>query len=323
MPDSTLSFPQYCPHAASNWIIWIIFILFLVITLLEIFWGKQINHFLKNHIRGLYRKPLLAISLSVLILIFLSYCFERNGVGLFVNSNLLSILSIVGILGTIIGVILTYEQLKIAEDRIDGYEKLYSELRELIKPKSNIKYFQFYGPTLIPGHIAYGDEKDIDNYYNKLGELAKELKNKFELIVPSKELNIKAYSYYNDKVVNNVKFTSSDIEKKLEELETLQGELTLNKVEISLEKTRIEIIDNFYFSNGKTAIYVIPLHFLEAIAGSDVVTEEKKTKKKEDSKNNNNKMHPELIGFKTTNRSIVKAFEQSFIKMKDKINVEA
>jgi hypothetical protein len=319
MPDSTLSFPQYCTHAASNWIIWIIFILFMVITILEIFWGKQINHFLKSHIRGLYRKPLLAISLSVLILIFLSYCFERNGVGLFVNSNLLSILSVVGILGTIIGVILTYEQLKIAEDRIDGYEKLYSELHNMMEDKSNIKKFQFYGPTIIPGQIAYGNEEDIKLYRNQIYALVSRLNKNFEVIVPSEKLNTEAYSYYNNQVINNKTYDSPEILKLLKEIKSLQDTIGDNEGVITEEKSKVEIIDNFYFSNGYTVIYAIPLHFQVAIAGAENITSENKDK----NSSNNGKMHPELIGFKTTNRSIVKAFELSFIKLKSKINVEA
>jgi hypothetical protein len=320
MQDSISTFPKYCNHTASNWVIWSIFIIFFILLFIEIIWSKQLHDFCKKKFSGVSKKPILVISVSVLVLIILSYFLEKNGIGLFVNSNILSILSIVGILGTIIGVILTYEQLKIAEDRIDGYIKLYSELKKLMSEK-NIKKFQFYGPTIIPGHIAYGDRNDIKEYKKLIYDLVDELKKKFEIIVPSDELYIEAYSHYADQFINNIHYPQSKITKLLEEANELQKTILDNEGDLTQEKSKIEIIDNFYFSNGITVIYAIPLHFQVAIAGSESSVSSQTTKKS-DGNSNKNSMHPELIGFKTTNRSIVKAFELNFTKLNNKINEE-
>ncbi|MEA4851500.1 MAG: hypothetical protein VB126_08620 [Paludibacter sp.] len=314
MKNETICFPQYCAHTGSNITLWIIFGIFIILFVLSFF--KFFREGIKEISKWFIKRPIPVITISVILIIVVAFFVEKNGQGLFVNSNILSILSIVGIIGTIIGVLLTYEQLKIAEDRIDGYESFYKEVNELLC-KKDTRSLQFYGPTLIPGHIAYNYKNDIDKYKRALQDnievLTKDPQNKIDLILYSEKQNLNAYNNYLHDLVNKTKIEPSVIESKLKELKKFQEVLNVfinNSITIIDDSTKVNLIDNYYFSNGVTAIYAVPLHYQVALS-------EKNGKNKSEK---NRKLTPQLIGFKTTNRSIVQAFESKFDELKQNLN---
>jgi len=84
-------------------------------------------------VRWFYKRPVLLATTITIIVLSLAVFVEDRGHNFLQHSNLIGILGVIGIIGTIIGVVLTYGQLKLAEDRIENYEKFYDVLDELLK----------------------------------------------------------------------------------------------------------------------------------------------------------------------------------------------
>src|ERR1044071_7152305 len=122
--------PLSIPSQGRVYIICGVLIALILVILIEIFFRRRLATLFRTILRSLYKYPLIATIAITTVVISLVLFVEPNVANYFSESNVLSILGVVGIFGTIIGVILTYEQLKIAEDRIDGYAKFYQELFE-------------------------------------------------------------------------------------------------------------------------------------------------------------------------------------------------
>ena len=167
-------------------------------------------------------------------------CHTKNPPG---NSTFVSLFSLFGIMATLVGLFIAYKQFKLSEDRINGYDRLYETLisilkegeeaaiitqkmrfstrmndfiRYLGKPKK-IDRFQFYGTTLIPGDIAYNNNNEKKKYVELIVRLAGNLKEKFEIMLPSDDLLSTTYSPYTH--------FSSDTDKKIEDIIKLKDEI--------------------------------------------------------------------------------------------------
>jgi len=261
-------------------------------------------------LKRLYKRPILLATLITFIVLATAILLESREYNLLQHSNLIGILGIIGIIGTIIGVILTYGQLKLAEDRIENYEKFYDALDELLKdPKA--RSLQFSGSTILPGQVAYGDRTLLLRYMNSLETCTNRLlidSGEVKIIVPSEEIYREAYRPYEDKTCRGHKYNRQEIDDRIGEALVVQHSIDQKSdmVEIS-RKEEIAVIDAFYFSNGRTAIYAVPLHY--NLARVETFENDKQKEQGE----------PVLVGFKTTNRSIVEAFEQNFQKLMSEI----
>ena len=259
---------------------------------------------------------LVGILLVLLLIVSGIYC-EVLVTGLatinpFSKSVMFNILTLCGILFAIAGLYYTYKQVKMYEDKIDGYEKLYKELLALFDDKKKIDKFQFFGPTLIPGQITYGDADIIEEYRQKIVMLPQKdkIRKNVRFITYDDVLLKNAYDEYNGKKIHGITYNNDPKEKdgkenkgsipgKLEEINSVKSQLD-GFLTLLHDKGIKGLIDNYYFSNGHTVIFVTPLHYLDAMA------EEKPSEEK---------LEPVLVGFKTTDRSIVKAFEKKFNRL--------
>lgn len=293
-------------------VIWVILGLLVLIVIFDLLSTKWFYLKFRDGIKYIYPRPVLWVSISTIVLILIALMFEQDGKNVFANSNIISILSVVGIIGTIIGVILTYEQLKIAEDRIDGYEKLYDEVFDLLKDETSTG-FQYYGSTLIPGHIAYGELKEINKYQSEIYSMIVRIsdKEKVKIIVPVANLYDESYKPYINKSYKKKKYTQEEVDKKVLEIQAFQKSIIDRQCQVTQvhKKNEIGLIDSFYFSNGKTVIYVVPLHYQVARAE---VSESHKTA---------GDIDPTLIGFKTKNRAIIRSFEQKFVELQNQFRL--
>ncbi len=257
-------------------------------------------------IRWFYNKPILLATIITVVVVSLAIYFEGREHNFLQHSNLIGVLGIIGIIGTIIGVILTYGQLKLAEDRIENYEKFYDILDEVLRD-NKARSLQFSGSTILPGQVAYGDKALILRYTNALESMANRLSldnAKVSIIVPSKELYREAYEPYIGKTYRGHKYDEPEIKEMIRRALTVHRLIDdmSDMVEVT-RKEEIGIIDAFYFSNGRTVVYAVPLHYNLARAVSM------------ENAGEDTKEEPALIGFKTTDRSIVDAFERNFEKL--------
>ncbi|HEX8148351.1 MAG TPA: hypothetical protein VF591_14325 [Pyrinomonadaceae bacterium] len=285
-------------------------IILVVLSILE--WKR--SKFLNQKLKWIHRRPFLIITcitfviLAVVIFFEESGLFEKSTYNHFQNSNLINIFSIIGIFGTIVGLVITYEQLKLAEDRIDGYESLYDALDELLHD-NKARFFQFYGATLIPGHAAFGDSNVIKTYENNLSSFLNDLPRNQQAIIiaPSPELYHTTYSPYLNNKYRNETFTQEVLDLLVDDVQKFHRRLVFSNLKIITieEKKDIEFISAYYYSNGRMVIYAVPLHY------------ELERAKEIDNKPETNsvvEIEPVLVGFKTTNRSVIKAFEKDFLK---------
>lgn len=282
-------------------------LILLFLSFLE--WKR--SKFLREKLQGMHKKPFsIILGLTVIILIVVIVC-EQGTRNYFQYSNLISIFSIIGIIGTIVGVIITYEQLKIAEDRIDSYEGLYEALDEILSDKE-AKVFQFYGPTILPGHIAYNDIKKIQAYSKNLRDFLERIgEDKAIFIAPSDALYKTSYEPYLKKECQKIYYDKSMIEIKVKEVVKDQQKINLLAGFVYLtEPHQLRSFDTYFFSNGKTVIYAMPLHYSEVRA---VETDEN------GNGNPREVIEPNLIGFKTSSRAFIKSFDQHFEKMVKKV----
>src|SRR4051812_1166706 len=90
-------------------------------------------------------------------------------------SHFLNVVAIAGVIFSTLGFLYTYLQLRDSTDRIEGYrdfyywiQKLFSEIEE-----GKATEFYFYGPTILPGNLAYGraGKNDVQTFGNKLHNL--------------------------------------------------------------------------------------------------------------------------------------------------------
>jgi hypothetical protein len=259
-----------------------------------------------------YSKPITVTSVVTGVVLLIAISFEKSGHNLLQNSNLLGILGLIGIVGTIIGVVLTYEQLKLAEDRIEGYDKFYEVLHELFNdPKS--QFLQFSGSTIIPGQVASGDARLIERYKTGLDGIANHLDDptKITLIVPSDEQYERAYMPYVGKTIGKTLYDVETIMNRIDQALRYQHSFKAKShtIEVKLPE-EIAILNAFYYSNGRTVVYAVPLHY-------DVAKVDKLEHK---AANQDRKLNPVLIGFKTTNSSIITAFHEYFEKLTSELD---
>lgn len=261
-----------------------------------------------------YSPYIITIS-SILIVFVLSYIEVRSNIQFwygFSTSNILSSLAVVGVFGTLLGLFLTYRQVKLAEDRIDGYDQLYDAIFELLDDKKGDK-IQFYGSTLIPGHFTYASKnkmKSVENFRLKIENKV----STSELEPTSKQFILPAFNMYQETYKGYEKKSSKEFVSKLvDEVKKMHKRIEIDSLITSVpDKNKIEdMLDSFYISNGRTAIFAKPLHY-------DIIkTENNNTS---DSEKNHLDFEPILIGFKTRDRSIIKGFEKHFDKLILKIN---
>lgn len=285
-------------------------IILVVLSVLE--WRH--SKFLNQKLQWIHRRPFLIITCITFVIIAVvifyeeSGYFEKSTYNYFQNSNLINIFSVIGIFGTIVGLIITYEQLRLAEDRIDGYESLYDALDQLLHD-DKARFFQFYGATLIPGHVAFGDSSVIKSYEDNLSSLLNHLPRSQQAIIiaPSPNLYQTTYSPYLGNKYRNKTFAQDVLDLLVDDVKAFHNRLQFPNLRVITieEKKDIEFISAYYYSNGRMVIYAVPLHY-ELERAKDVDNNPET--------NSGVEIEPALVGFKTTNRSIVKAFEKDFHK---------
>jgi hypothetical protein len=281
------------------------------LTALEWRWPRPFSS-----LKRWYAKPIRVTTIVTVVVLLIAIYFENSGHNLLQNSNVIGILGLIGIVGTIIGVVLTYEQLKLAEDRIEGYEKFYEVLHEILTdPKS--QFFQFFGSTIIPGQVAFGDDRLIEQYKLDLYYIATHLKDrqKLTLILPSAEQYKEAYKPYVGKIYRKKRYDQQTIDVKIDEALQCQNTMRINAQLIELKKKEeIAIVDAFYFSNGRTAVYAVPLHYniarIDKLEHRNLADQEPQGQ-------------PILVGFKTTNGHVVAAFQQHFEELTSELSRHA
>lgn len=225
------------------------------------------------------------------------------------GSTILVCISIIGFVGTIIGLIITYLQLKRNNDQFFGYYDFYRIADELLDEKSNRK-IRFHFSTPIPGHIAYGVDKDFDLFLTKLLQY----KGEIEIIIPN-ESEIKAmYNEYVDREFRGETYSKEIIYNLLSHLEGAKEDKRLDvarfvmklrekpNVSVYCYQTKVnpEAITNLYISDGKVAVYAIPLHFYNI---------------QDENRNSENRKEPTktvLVGFVTSDRALVTTLDDNF-----------
>ncbi len=299
------------PNIHRDYIVFAVpLIVLVVLSFLE--WRR--SKFLNQKLQWIHRRPFFIITfitfviVAVVILFEESGYFEKSTYNYFQNSNLINIFSVIGIFGTLVGLVITYEQLRLAEDRIDGYESLYEALDELLHD-DKARFFHFYGATLIPGHAAFGDSSVIKTYEDNLLIFLNHLPRSQQAIIiaPSPDLYQTTYLPYLNNKYRNETFTQPVLDSLVEDVKTFHNRLQFPNLKIITiaDKKDIEFISAYYYSNGKMVIYAVPLHY------------ELERAKEIDNKPETNsvvEIEPVLVGFKTTSRSVIKAFEKDFHK---------
>jgi len=224
---------------------------------------------------------------------------------------------------TLYGLLLTYRQLKLMEDRIDCYEDFYEAAIELLNDNSS-KYVHFSGSTLVPGHISFGDKNyvsDDGKYFKALdnrirvffakqrdnGKIGDEKKDLSKFILPqeySEPYNkYKGKTYKNHGKGDDFHGTQEEINEKKEEMKTMQTRLGDYSLIKQIDSLSSSFLNNFYLSNGKTMIYAISITHEQA----NMIPDDGKV------------IEPVFVGFKTQKTSIIRAFEGRFNREWDNI----
>jgi len=229
---------------------------------------------------------------------------------------MVNILSVIGIIGTLIGVYYTFRQLKIAEDKIDGYERFYEIAKEMLEDHK-ARSIKFSGPTALPGNVAYDDNNAFISFQSQMFTCANRIHSKSNciLIVPSESVYIASYKPYVNAIITTGilkrAFDEQEIKMKRDEAFSFQdgmGRSAFTVVENG-DEAKLGVLDYYMLSNGRRLMYAVPLHY-----GTAIIDE-----------NNNGgvqkveELSPSLIGFVTTDKSIIRSFEQSFDKIKETI----
>jgi uncharacterized membrane protein (DUF106 family) len=285
----------------------LLIVILIAIAILFFLWVLYFS----KHKNVLNREKYLVGSFIVVMLIIIAYIVGHNQFlsNHFNGSAVFNVVTFIGIGVTFLGVYIAYEQSKFINDRIYGYDEFYDKILSLIKEIDDNKnsdeiILQFSGQTLIPGQLSYSNKEKIESYRGKIAALSQigQMKKKMEFITLNEDLTKIAYNEVKNERVNGL--TKRSIDKALEDLNTLKGNVEKQTIKIKDENMK-GIIENYYISNGRTAIYATSLHYLEFSANS---------------KNKNfKKLGIELIGFRTTDRTIVNAFKDKFVKIKEAI----
>ena len=291
----------------------IIFTLFLCIVIVIIIkFQEEVKDFRDNH------ELLFKICIGTFLIIVFVALIEKlliSSLNIFGQSTFVSLIGISGVLATVVSLVIAYRQLRLSEDRIDSYERLYERLNTILKrdmmklendkTKELKKFyrFQFYGGTLIPGQIAYGKGKEnehIKEYLELLKKLAEELKDKFEIILPSDELLKTTYApYYN---ISNI-----DIKKEIKDVIEFKKEIEDRGgyvIEVT-EGVGLQYLNWYYFAIGDKIIYATAVHYQISQAIFSYGQESEKEKK-----------HKPLHGFLTSNRKILEESRDIFDNFK-------
>ena len=313
--------PEY-GHWHADVIILTIFIM-VIVVIVAIFWKK---------IENFGDKKLLHVCMGIFATILVIALLEKlygPSLNIFAYSNFVSLVGIVGIIATMVGLAITYKQVTLSEDRIDSFVKFYEWLNHILdydmknltkKPKLFASYrIQFYGGTLIPGHISYAGgrikyvdgkingNEHIEKYIELLKKFAEKLNDRFEMILPSDELLEYSYTPYGkkdgsidndmDKKIKN----SIEVVKKLKkDIEKIGGKIF--EVNSSAE---LWLIQHYYLSIGNRVIYASSLYYQNYSANL--------THKSLDERGDK-----PLLGFVTTNSKMVEKSRDVFDELKVK-----
>jgi hypothetical protein len=254
-----------------------------------------------------------ALSMSILTIMLLGvfveqHSFPNNSTDQFYNTHAFNILTLVGIILTLIGLFLAYRQFKMSEDRIFGYDDLYMSIISLIEDKKR-KHFQFWGPTLIPGLVIYDNEQNKREYRAAIASLAQQLNT--ELLISKEYLDENTYFEYLKKYTNGYQIVDTNMTwDSVKITEALKG-FRCFKESLS---SHIRVVDNsswkgfnenYYISNGHSMIFVTSLHY----------EENNETKAQAHSSACKGKISTEVIGLKTSDAGIVKAYRSIFNTM--------
>ena len=299
----------------------VIFVLSLLIYILWICWLWGIIDS-KHKIWGIIDSKLWKTVFIVFVALIIGFVLINGEIKLFKgkdsdfisyfgNSGLYAMLTFVGLTITALGFFLTFRQVKHIEDRIFGYEELYAAIFDLIKDtqdrieKKKNHVFYYYGTIPIPGHLVI--EQYIDNYelierYKiNLEELLSVIdKEKFNFICLKKILIDEFYEGKTNTYKNRKRIDS--------DLESIFNMINDKKEVNFLGKNSMNITD-YYFSNGHVAIFAVALGY------SKDITRPKADKKDTSIKADNHSV-PSLIGFKTTDRAIMKELKEKFDYLK-------
>jgi len=308
------------PEGIAGNLLWDICII-IVMIIMGFLWCM----FLRSRKRQLSKWWVLGIfSIFIIIMLLAIYIVEFKQVAInpFGHSAIFGVFTFFGIFLTIWGVYIAYEQYKLAEDRIYGYDELYSAIFSLIveineineKNKRNKIYkkeliLQFSGQTMIPGQLSYNSENTIKAYCNEIKKLSKnnEMNVKMEFITFDRDLTEKAYRQAIK--LSGSCLTKDSVEKALIALNRWKYNLGKQAVIVGVKDEKFkESILNYYISNGHTAIYATSLHLPEYLANEI-----------DESNNDFKKLGVELVGFKTTDRALIKAFKNKFGELKVRI----
>jgi len=222
------------------------------------------------------------------------------------------LLTFLGLALTACGFFLTRQQVQVMEDRIYGYGDLYDKIFSLIdetierSKKNKSVIFQYYGQTLIPGHLAIKKDKNLDSnfliktYREKISQLGID-KEKIDFIALSESLLKKAYIEVDSSLITNYDA------KVLIDLTELRRHIDDKTISV-LDERHEGVIGDYYFSNGHTAIFGVSLHYSKH-----------KAKQANESTQKLTDQGIALIGFRTTDRAIVKELQTKFIEIKNEI----
>lgn len=300
---------------------WILFGLLVICTVA--LGTPCIYHLIKRrYTRSLQLGVLLVglIVISILICIEYAHSNDKNVTHTDILSKtvIFNFVNLFGIGLTILGAFWAYKQFKMQEDRIDCYEDFYKAAIKLLKDKG--KFVHFYGSTLIPGHVTFGDENyvkedghyfkaltdRIEKFYNDSGQK----KDSSKFILP-KDYKI-AYDRYRGKEYKNHgkgnRFcgTENEIITKKNEMQHMQDGVNhyalirimpnVQILSLNGEQEKLEddpFLRNFYLSNGKTMIYAISVTHEQA----PIIDKDEE---------------PVFVGFKTQKASIINVFKKRF-----------
>src|SRR5208283_3908256 len=127
----------------------------------------------------------------------------RTGTG-----HLVNLLSLVGLVLTTLGFWYTYLQLKFANDRVDGYRKLYFWIHKLFEEieDGGQKEFYFYGSTILPGNISFENEEEIEWLKREMSSLFSRQDryhhvDRSAVIVPQLKRYEDTYGFFHDRYV--------------------------------------------------------------------------------------------------------------------------
>jgi 2-polyprenyl-3-methyl-5-hydroxy-6-metoxy-1,4-benzoquinol methylase len=241
---------------------------------------------------------------------------ERQGTRHYVN-----IVAVVGLVFAGVGIWFTYIQLRLENSKVEQYRSFYRWVDVLFKELQSepAAVFHFFGSTILPGNLAYINNRQVfDDLENKLRALYT-LKDSHSgvsravILVPDDIGYRTAYEYYKDHIISTAsreqkKAWPTEVEKARERALDLQHALMNHDAEtrhryvhaVSPSDTeRFSWLQKaYYMSNGRRAIYAVPLHYLSSSLDGQI-----------------DEVTPSLIGMTTTNPGVIDALEQLFNRL--------